>query len=464
MRKQNNKLELLGSAPIPKALMALGVPIMIGMLINALYNLVDAYFVGGLGESQMGAISIVFPLGQVVVGLGLMFGNGAASYLSRLLGRGEKDAANQVASTALYSSLLIGIVMIFLVTIFMKPILIMLGATETILPYALTYARIYVISCIFNVFNVTMNNIVSSEGAAKTTMCALLLGAVLNIGLDPLFIYTLDMGVAGAAIATAISQIVSTLVYLVYVLRKNSAFSFSIKKFAPTKQIMVEILKIGIPTLTFQLLTSLSIALINRAANDYGDAVIAGMGAVTRITSMGIFVVFGFLKGFQPIAGFSYGAKKFDRLREAIKTSTLWSTLFCIIVGFVMVVFSKQIISQYTTGNAEMILIGQKSLIANGFSFFLFGFYTVYSSLFLALGKGNAGFFLGACRQGICFVPIILLLPMFFGLNGILYAQPIADVISAVITVFMAINLHKELAVAEKHILSDNVNTNMTGQ
>lgn len=465
MRKQNNKLELLGSAPIPKALMALGVPIMIGMLINALYNLVDAYFVGGLGESQMGAISIVFPLGQVVVGLGLMFGNGAASYLSRLLGRGEKDAANQVASTALYSSLLIGIVMIFLATIFMKPILIMLGATETILPYALTYARIYVISCIFNVFNVTMNNIVSSEGAAKTTMCALLLGAVLNIGLDPLFIYTLDMGVAGAAIATAISQMVSTLVYLVYVLRKNSAFSFSIKKFAPTKQIMVEILKIGIPTLTFQLLTSLSIALINRAANDYGDAVIAGMGAVTRITSMGTLVVFGFLKGFQPIAGFSYGAKKFDRLREAIKTSTLWSTLFCIIVGFVMVVFSKQIISQFTTGNAEMILIGQKSLIANGFSFFLFGFYTVYSSLFLALGKGTAGFFLGACRQGICFVPIILLLPMFFGLNGILYAQPIADVISAVITVFMAINLHKELAVAaEKHILSDNVNTNMTGQ
>lgn len=464
MRKQNNKLELLGSAPIPKALMALGVPIMIGMLINALYNLVDAYFVGGLGESQMGAISIVFPLGQVVVGLGLMFGNGAASYLSRLLGRGEKDAANQVASTALYSSLLIGIVMIFLATIFMKPILIMLGATETILPYALTYARIYVISCIFNVFNVTMNNIVSSEGAAKTTMCALLLGAVLNIGLDPLFIYTLDMGVAGAAIATAISQMVSTLVYLVYVLRKNSAFSFSIKKFAPTKQIMVEILKIGIPTLTFQLLTSLSIALINRAANDYGDAVIAGMGAVTRITSMGTLVVFGFLKGFQPIAGFSYGAKKIDRLREAIKTSTLWSTLFCIIVGFVMVVFSKQIISQFTTGNAEMILIGQKSLIANGFSFFLFGFYTVYSSLFLALGKGTAGFFLGACRQGICFVPIILLLPMFFGLNGILYAQPIADVISAVITVFMAINLHKELAVAEKHILSDNVNTNMTGQ
>ena len=301
MSERNNKLELLGSAPIPKALMALGIPIMIGMLINALYNLVDAYFVGGLGESQMGAISVVFPLGQVVVGLGLMFGNGAASYLSRLLGRGDKDTANRVASTALYSSILIGAIIILFSTIFLKPILAMLGATETIMPYALTYARIYVLSCIFNVFNVTMNNIVSSEGAAKTTMCALLLGAVLNIGLDPLFIYTLDMGVAGAAIATAISQMVSTLVYLTYVLRKKSAFSFSVKVFSPTGQMMAEILKIGIPTLVFQLLTSLSIALINRASGDYGDSVIAGMGAVTRITSMGTLVVFGFLKGFQPI-------------------------------------------------------------------------------------------------------------------------------------------------------------------
>lgn len=454
MKERNNKMELLGNAPIPKALMALGIPIMIGMLINALYNLVDAYFVGGLGESQMGAISIVFPLGQVVVGLGLMFGNGAASYLSRLLGRGDKDTANKVASTALYSSVLVGAIIIILATIFLKPILTLLGATDTIMPYALTYARIYVVSCIFNVFNVTMNNIVTSEGAAKTTMCALLLGAILNIGLDPIFIYVLEMGVAGAAIATAISQLVSTLVYLNYVLRKKSAFTFSVREFAPTKQMMAEILKIGVPTLTFQLLTSLSIALINRAANGYGDAVIAGIGAVTRVTSMGTLVVFGFLKGFQPIAGFSYGAKKFDRLQEAIKTSILWSTIFCVIVGLLMAVFSTQIISQFTDGNAEMISVGQKSLIANGFSFMLFGFYTVYSSLFLALGKGTAGFILGACRQGICFVPVILILPVLWGLNGILYAQPIADVISAVITIFMALHLHKELSAEKTKMIS----------
>lgn len=446
MSELNSKMELLGSAPVPKALMSLGVPIMIGMLINALYNLVDAYFVGGLGESPMGAISIVFPLGQVVVGLGLMFGNGAASYLSRLLGRGDRESANKAASTALYSSVIIGAIIIILATVFIQPILTLLGATDTIMPYALTYARIYVISCIFNVFNVTMNNVAASEGAAKTTMCALLSGAILNIGLDPVFIYVLGMGVAGAAIATAISQFVSTLVYLTYVLRKKSAFTFSFKDFKPSKQIYTEIFKIGVPTLMFQLFTSLSITLINRAANSYGDAVIAGMGAVTRITSMGTLVVFGFLKGFQPIAGFSYGAKKFDRLHEAIKTSILWSTIFCVVAGLLMVLFSTQIISQFANGNAEMIAVGEKSLMANGFSFFLFGFYTVYSSLFLALGKGTAGFILGACRQGICFIPVIFILPVIWEMGGILYAQPVADVISAIITVFMALHLHSELA------------------
>lgn len=449
MDKRNNKLELLGNAPVPKALMALGIPIMIGMLINALYNLVDAYFVGGLGESQMGAISIVFPLGQVVVGLGLMFGNGAASYLSRLLGRGDKKRADKVASTALCSSVLTGAVLILVLIIFLKPVLFLLGATETILPYALTYAKIYVISSILNVFNVTMNNIVSSEGAAKTTMCALLLGAVLNIGLDPVFIYTLGLGVAGAAIATAISQFVSTLVYLNYVFQGKSAFAFRLKHFDPDKEMITEILKIGIPTLTFQLLASLSIALINRAANNYGDAVIAGMGAVTRITSMGTLVVFGFLKGFQPVAGFSYGAKNFDRLREAIRTSVLWSTAFCIAAGVLMAVFSARIIAGFTEGNMEMISVGQRSLVANGLSFFFFGFHTVYSSLLLATGKGRAGFFLGACRQGICFVPVILLLPLIWGMDGILYAQPAADLLSAVITVFVAISVHRELAVQQ---------------
>lgn len=450
MNGQNKKMELLGSAPIPKALLAMGLPTMIGMMINALYNLVDAYFVGGLGTAQMGAISVAFPLGQVVVGLGLLFGNGAASYISRLLGTGEKETANKVASTALYSSLCVGTVIIICTVIFLNPVLKMLGATGSIMPYAVTYTRIYIISSIFNVFNVTMNNIVTSEGAAKTTMFALLTGAALNMILDPVFIYVLDLGVAGAAIATAISQIVSTAVYLTYIFRKKSVFNFSIKECCYSKEIVSEVLKIGIPTLVFQLLTSLSIALINMQTKIYGDSVIAAMGVVTRVISMGSLMVFGFIKGFQPIAGFSYGAKKYDRLHEAIKTSILWSTIFCIIFGAGAALFSSSIISGFTKGDMEMIHAGQKALRANGLSFLLFGFYTVYSSLFLALGKAKEGFILGACRQGICFVPVVLLLPMAWGIHGILYAQPIADVISAIVTVFMALHLHKELNKAGK--------------
>lgn len=450
MKEHNSKMALLGSAPIPRALLALGLPTMIGMLINALYNLADTYFVGGLGTDAMGAVTVAFPLGQIVVGLGLLFGNGAAAYLSRLLGRGDGETADKVASTALYSSILTGALVILGSVLFLEPILKQLGALESVMPYALSYTRIYILFSIFNVFNVTMNNIVSSEGAAKTAMCALMAGAVLNVALDPVFIYTLGLGVAGAAIATALSQMVSTLVYLGYILRKKSVFSFSPRKCCFSREILSEILKIGIPTLVFQLLTSLSIGMINDAAKDYGASALAAMGPLTKIMSMGTLVVFGFLKGFQPIAGFSYGAGKWERLHEAIKTALLWSTLFCVAFGLTVAVFSPQLMSLFTREDMEMIRIGAAALRANGLSFTLFGFYTVYSFLFLVMGRAKEGCILGACRQGLCFVPVILILPAFWGLNGILYAQPIADVLSAAVTVFMAVQLHRELALVRE--------------
>lgn len=427
---------------------------MIGMLINALYNLVDTYFVGGLGTDQMGAVTVAFPLGQVIVGLGLLFGNGAAAYLSRLLGQDDRETADKVASTALYSGVWIGAVIILCTIIFLKPVLKQLGAIDSVMPYAVSYAGIYITFSIFNVFNVTMNNIVSSEGAAKTAMSALMAGALLNVVLDPVFIYQLHLGVAGAAIATAISQMVSTLVYFCYILRKKSIFSFRIKKCCYSREIIYEILKIGIPTLLFQILTSLSIGMINNAAKEYGGSALAAMGPLTKIMSMESLIVFGFLKGFQPIAGFSYGAKKFDRLQEAIKTSILWSTLFCLIFGLIAVLFPTQIMSLFTKSDREMVRIGSMALRANGLSFILFGFYTVYSFLFLVMGKAAQGCILGACRQGICFVPVILLLPKVCGLSGVLYAQPAADVLSAIVTAFMAVHLHKELSAAKANFLA----------
>lgn len=345
MKGHNKKMELLGSAPIPKALLAMGIPTMIGMMISAIYNLVDAYFVGSLGTSQMGAISVTYPLSQVIVGLGLLFGNGAGSYISRLLGRGNNDDAKKVASTALYSGLLLGIIFIIGTLAFLEPILKFLGTTESIMPYAIKYARIFIAASIFNIFNVMMNNIITSEGAAKISMFAMLSGALLNMILDPIFINVLNMGVTGAAIASAIGQALSTVVFLSYILMKKSIFTFKIKDCCYSKENMKEILKIGVPTLVFQLLTSLSIILINNQANalsvthtkEYVDSVIAGMGAVTRIVSMGSLMVFGFIKGFQPIAGYSYGAKNFKRLNESIKTSILWSTVFCALFGLILI-------------------------------------------------------------------------------------------------------------------------------
>lgn len=452
MNAKIKKIELLDSAPITKALLVMGIPTMIGMLINALYNIVDAYFISGLGNSQMGAISVIYPLGQVIVGLGLLFGNGAGSYISRLLGQKNKDKANNTASTAVYGSLLVGSFIIIISLLFLKPLLIFLGATDSILPYAIVYSRIYILSCIFNIFNVTMNNIVTSEGSAKTTMFALLIGAFSNIILDPIFIYKFNMGVSGAAIATAISQIITTSIYLNYIKKNKSIFNFKIRDCKFSKDILSEIFKIGVPTLIFQLFTSISISLVNNASSIYGDSVIAGMGIVNRLVSIGSLTVFGFIKGFQPIAGYNYGAKNFSRLKESIKISIIWSTIFCIITGLIFIIFNKNIVSLFSNGNTMMINISSKALRANGFTFMFFGFYTVYSSLFLALGKGKEGFFLGACRQGICFIPIILIFPHILGIDGILYSQPIADIISVVITVLMALALNKNINSSENNL------------
>ena len=185
--------------------------------------------------------------------------------------------------------------------------------------------------------------------------------------------------------------------------------------------------------------------MMNDAAKEYGNSALAAMGPVTKIMSVGSLIVFGFLKGFQPIAGFSYGAKKYDRLNKAIKISILWSTVFCAIFGLITAVFSAEIMSQFTKDDMEMIRIGQTALRASGLSFTVFGFYTVYSFLFLVMGKAKEGCILGACRQGLCFVPAILILPAVLGLNGILYAQPTADILSVIITICMAFPLHKEL-------------------
>ncbi|MBU3217193.1 MATE family efflux transporter (plasmid) [Clostridium estertheticum] len=444
MNAKNGKLQIMEKEKVPKALIMLGLPTIIGMLVTGFYNVVDAYFVGGLGTSQMGAVSIAFPLTQVIIGLGMTFGSGAASYISRLLGSGDREQANRTAATALYSSLIVGVVVIIISLCFLDNILIAFGATKSILPYARIYARIYIVGSIINIFTVTMNNLVTSEGATKFTMTSMLIGSIINIILNPIFIYVFRFGIAGSAIATVCSLIITMIFYLYYILEKKGSIRFSIHYFSFDKKIYGEIFKVGIPTLVYQLLTSSAIGLTNSAASTYGDSAVAAMGAVTRIMAMGMYVVFGYTKGFQPFAGYNYGAKRYDRLEESIKFSLKWSTIFCLCMSILIFIFAPSIISAFGH-DTDMIRIGSKALRAQAVMFIPFGFQMVYACLFLALGKGKEGSIACLSRQGIFFIPLVLILPRILKLDGVIFSQPIADLLATLLIIIMAIKTNKKI-------------------
>lgn len=448
MNQNNDRISIMKDAPIASALMKLGIPTMVGMLISALYNAIDAYFVGGLGLSQMGAVSVVFPIVQIIIGLGMMFGAGASSYISRSLGKGDNETANKTASTALFSSILVGAVIIIGIMLFLDPVLTSLGATATILPYARAYARIYVTGSIINVFTVTMNNLLTAQGATRFTMLSMLTGSIINVILDPIMIYGLDWGIEGAAIATIISLCISMILYIGYIARKQGVLRFSLRNITFSGKIYVEILKIGIPVLLFQLLSSASMSLTNNAAKPYGDYAVAAMGAVTRIMTVGTYVVFGFLKGFQPFAGYNYGAKQFDRLRKAIKLCMIWSTAFGVVAAILLTVFAEPMVSLFGT-DAEMVALASRALRLNAVLFITFGFQMVYATLYLAIGKSAVGGLLSLSRQGIFFIPLIYVLPRLWELNGLVCVQPMADFLTTIVTAIFAIRITRSLSVVK---------------
>lgn len=449
MKGNDQKIQMMRDERITKVLIKLGVPTMIGMMVSALYSVVDAYFVGWLGSSQMGAVSIVFPIVQIIVGLGMTFGSGAASYISRLLGEGNPEKANKTASTALFSSLFVGVFSIVIAMCFLDSILTALGATKTILPYARDYAVIYIFGSILNILNVTMNNIITAEGRAKLTMVSMILGGGLNVILDPILIFTLGLGIQGAAIATVVSQTATACLYLWFILGKKGYLRFSLRYFTLDHTIYGEIFKVGVPILVFQLLSSASMGLLNTAASNYGDSAVAAVGVVTRIMTLGTYVVFGFMKGYQPVAGYNYGAKNFDRMNEATKVSLKWATIFCGVAAVFMIIMPGKIISLFSENDTVLIDIGSRALQANGIFFILFGFQMVYMSLFLALGYGKEGGLLSISRQGLFFIPAILILPRLFGIEGVIWAQPVADMLTVALTLVFSIGFNKKLKVVK---------------
>ena len=448
-----NRIKILKEENIDKALFKLGIPMVISLLVAALYNVVDTYFVSGLGKEAVAAVSVAFPIQLIFLGIGLTFGAGAGSYISRLLGAKNNKEANIVATVSLFSSAIMAIIIAIVLFYSLDSVMKFMGATPVIMELAKTYTSLFIIGGVLGAVNVTLGNLAVSQGAAKISLKAMIVGSLSNIILDPIFIFKLNLGVKGAAIATLIARVITSLMYLIYFIGDKNLIKIKIQNFKPTVAIYQEILKIGISLLILQILQTIAISKISYAASFYGEEAIAAMGIVLRIVTLGTNVVAGYMKGLQPIAGFNYGAKDYERVQEAIKSSIKWTTLFCIVWTAIIYLFAPSILSIFGK-DKDVLRIAIPALRAAVIMFITFGFQFTYATLYLAIGKALAGAFLNSLRQGIVFIPVILLLPKMMGLDGVIYAQAISDVLTTIITVPFALSVSKQLE--SKIIFSKN--------
>lgn len=447
-----SRIKILKEENIDKALFKLGIPMVISLLVAALYNVVDTYFVSGLGKEAVAAVSVAFPIQLIFLGIGLTFGAGAGSYISRLLGGNNKKEASIVATVALISSAILGIITAIALFRYLEGVLKFMGAIPSIMEISKSYTGIFIVGGILGTVNVTLGNLAVAQGAAKISLKAMIVGSISNMILDPIFIFGLNLGVRGAAIATLIARVITSLMYLIYFIGDKNLIEIKLPNFKPTFAIYKEVLKIGISMLILQILQTISISKISYAASFYGEEAIAAMGIVLRIVTLGTNVVFGYMKGLQPLAGFNYGAKNYERVREAIKASIKWTNVFCVLWTVIVYIFAPSILSIFGT-DENVLNIAMPALRAALIMFITFGFQFTYSTLYLSTGKALGGVFLNSLRQGIVFIPIILLLPKFMGLNGVIYAQTISDLITTIITIPFAISIHKKLRLAIKNDL-----------
>lgn len=435
--KNQSKIIEMENGEITKLLFKFGIPTMLGMLITAFYNLVDGFFIGGLGTNQMAAISVVYPITLIIIGVGVLFGCGAGSVIARALGDKDYEKVSTYTSTTIFVGTFVGIILISAMIIGINPLLHFLGANNATYVYAKSYGLIIMIGLCFSVYNIICNNIIVAEGATGFSAIALFIGGILNIILDPIFIYFFNFGVEGVAYATLISSIVSTIAYTLYLFSKQTSLGFSITKLKLSKDIFSNILKIGIPLLFFQVLISLSLSITNLVAVKYGNQAVAALGIVNRILSIEMMAMFGFLKGYQPLVGYNYGAGNHFRVQELTKKAGYITTAFCIIFNLICFIFAKDILQLFNKDSAEVIIFGIKVLRINSITYMTLGFQLVYASYFLAIGKAKEGAILSIARQGIVFIPLLFLLTMLFNKTGILLAQPLSDLVACIITIII---------------------------
>ena len=445
---QEAKFRVMTESPVKPLVCRLAVPTIVSMLVTSFYNMADTFFVGQIDTSASAAVGVVFSLMAVIQAVGFFFGHGSGNYISRALGRHETESAERMAAVGFFSALGGGSVIMVFGLLFLRPLARWLGSTETILPYAVSYMRLILIGAPYMTASLVLNNQLRFQGNAFYSMIGLVSGAVLNIALDPLLIFVFDMGIAGAALATILSQFVSFVLLWIGVQRSGS-LSIRAKNFRPSKALYLQILNGGAPSLLRQGLGSVATICLNVAAGVYGDAAIAGMSIVTRIMQFANSCLIGFGQGFQPVCGFNYGAKKYGRVKEAFWFCVLSSTGFLVALAVAGYIFAGLIVAVFRD-DAKVIEVGVAALRMQCLTFPLAAWIVMCNMMSQTIGKAFRASFLAMARQGLFFVPAVLILPKLLGLTGVEISQTVADLIYFAFSIPLQVSLLKEMTREER--------------
>ena len=435
--------------PPGRLIAKLSVPTVISMLVSGVYNLGDTFFVGKLGTSASGAVGVVFSYMAILQAFGFMCGQGSGALAAQRLGAGRREEASVIGSTGFFIDFLIGAVLEVLTLIFLSPLAEALGSTETIRPYAMDYMFWIAIAAPFLTTSLLLNNILRYEGYASLAMIGLMAGGLLNLAGDPLFMFVFGMGISGAGLSTALSQIISFAILLSMFLRGRTQTQLSLKNVSLRSSMIVNILKVGFPSLTRQGLGSLSTMLLNRSTRLYGDAAVAGMSIVGRITMLTFTVVIGIGQGFQPVAAFNFGAKKYGRLRQAFHWTLLFQELTLVVFVAVCLSFSGELIGVFRD-DPEVIAIGTPALRYALVAQLTQALVVATNMLYQSTGRAGGATFMSMLRSGIVFIPVLLIMRSSLGLHGIQIAQPVSDCISFVLSIPFVIRYFQKYSEDEK--------------
>ena len=449
MNAQDQKFIRMTQAPVGKVIGKLAIPCIISMLVTSFYNMADTFFVGMLkSDAATGAVGVVFSMMAIIQAVGFFFGHGSGNYISRELGKKNYQEASNMAATGFFSALGAGVIICVVGQLFLEPLSYMLGSTPTILPYTKDYLRIILLGAPWMTASLVLNNQLRFQGSAIYAMVGITTGAVLNIGLDPLLIFTFDMGVAGAGLATIISQFVSFVILLVGC-SKGGNIKISIRHMQLKWRYYVQILRGGLPSLARQSIASVATICLNWALRTHGDAAIAAMSIVQRISMFGASAMIGFGQGFQPFCGFNYGAGLYSRVKKGFFFSVKVSAGFLLVVSVTVFALAPTMIGWFRDSQA-VIDFGTVALRLQCITFPLQSWIVMSNMMQQVMGKTGSATFLAIARQGIFFIPGVLLLPLAFGALGIQMNQMVADTLTMICAIFLQLRVLKQLPKSDK--------------